>query len=131
MPLTAEQTKSLIRLQVAVTELQNSLDGRQASNAPLRAAHRQLTEIVEQIMVVLEAGDAAAAAQLRRLIDSAGDGFAGMMQRLATIAGWLKGAVEAEVLERRLTMEARAYAEARMRAERPGDLRFAGKRPLR
>lgn len=117
MPLNWEQTKSLVRIQGLIADMLSGLDSRR-NNAPLRAADRALDAVVEEVLGILDAGEPQTADEFRRLHDGLGSGFASVQARGGAILGWLKGAVEAETLQRRMAEEARAYGEARARAER-------------
>jgi hypothetical protein len=118
MSLSWDDTKTLMRLQGLVEELLAPLPKRQ-SNSPLRAASDQLEAVVKEALSVLDVADERMAAELRRLVEAAGDGFSSVEARGAAVSGWLKNAVEAELIERRIAAEAEAYAKERVRAERP------------
>lgn len=117
MPLNWEQTKSLLRIQGLITEMLAGLDNRR-NNAPQRAAGRALEAVIEEILGILDASEPETADEFRRLRDGLGSGFASVQARGGAILGWLKNAVEAETLERRIAEDARAYGDARLRAER-------------
>jgi hypothetical protein len=116
--LSWDDTKALMRLSGLVEELLAPLASRQ-SNSPLRAASAQLEAVVEEALRVLDAADERMAEELRRLVEAGGSSFRSVEARGAALAGWLKTAVEAEALERRIAAEAKAYAQERVRAERP------------
>jgi hypothetical protein len=120
MPLSAEQLAALIRLQGAAEEVQTSaraVEGR--SHAQLGAIGEQLQGVATEVARVIEA-DQALSAEFARVMPAEDQIFwRDVEPRASALVGWLRGAVQAETLQMRIEAEARQYAEARLRTERP------------
>jgi hypothetical protein len=117
MAFTWEDTKRLARLQGLAEEL---LAGARATRGPetMRMIDQHLDKLMDEIAALLEGADAVAAAEFHRTVRSVTGGWSGAPARAAAVVGWLRGAVEAESLERRIAAEAQAYGEERARQER-------------
>ena len=122
MALTWEQTKALIRAKAVADELMTA--ARRASDRSSvqrsAAAGRNIDALVEQVRGVLAQADTPdLVGEFDAMLAGAEGGASAVEARAAAVLGWLEGVVEAESFEMRLREEAAAYAEARVRAERP------------
>src|SRR6266511_3555558 len=120
MPLTAAQLAALIRLQETAEEVLASaraVEGR--SHTQLGAVGEQLQGLVTEVARVI-ADDADLSAEFGRVVPVEEEIFwRDVEPRASALVGWLRGAVQAETLQMRIVAEAQAYADARVRAERP------------
>lgn len=124
MTLAWEQTKQLMRMQGVAEELlfaarnASAGGGRPGGTTPLEAVRAQIGAVVEQVRRVLEASDPALTEEFTEVLTSS-SGVYGAEAQAAALFGWLKGVVAAESFEARIKEDARAYAEERVRQERP------------
>lgn len=121
VPLTPDQFAGLIRLQGAAEELQASARRIGDSRGYVQLTHigRQLSEVIERVRGVV-GGDERLSTEFAELFEDERDEmfWRDVEPRASALVGWLRGAVAAESFQARLDAEARAYAEARVRAER-------------
>lgn len=120
MALSLEQTKHLIRLQTTAEELLGSVRAWKGGNvSPLRAASDQIDALISSVRdVLLASEDRQLADQFEREVAGESSGFHGADARASALVGWLKGVTQAESFEAQMAANAKAYAEAKVRAER-------------
>lgn len=125
-----QHTKRLMRLQGMAEELLAATQ--RVKGAPkLNSVSGRISDVVEQVKDMLRDVDPQLAREFEREIAPdpfrrglvaavAGAGPAAAVEaQAAALVGWLRGVVEAETFEGKMREEARAYAEARVREERP------------
>jgi hypothetical protein len=112
MPLSWDETKTLMRLKGLVDELLKKIPGA-TSNSPQRAASNQLAAVVEEIYKVLGSTAPLLADELKRVVGAAGTSFRSVEARGAAIAGWLQATVDAELLQRNAEAAAQAKPESK------------------
>ena len=119
MPLTLEQTKHLIRLQMTAEELLASVRAHSGPNlSPLRALGGQLNAVIVSVREELEGVDPSLAARFDREVGGQFEDVYGAEAKASALVGWLKGLTTAEQVEAQIAKNAEAYAEARIREER-------------
>jgi hypothetical protein len=120
MALTPEQLSAVIRLQAAADQIQQSARRiTDRDHHQLGAIGRQLQTILGQVAEAVR-DDQALSAELTALIPTEDEIFwRNVEPQASALMGWLAGVITAETFQIRLEAEARAYAEARVRAERP------------
>src|SRR6266550_4120875 len=118
MALDFEHTKRLIRLQGVADELLGAAQ-RADSKAEQDAVGEHVDAVMQEVLEVLTEVDSEMADEFRQTVVSGGRSSAAADPRAATLLGWLKGAVAAESLDKRVQAEAEAYAQARVERERP------------
>lgn len=117
--MAGTDVNAIMRLRGASASLSASLQG--ASPEELEAGEKAVVALVQAIGGVL--GDGALQLEFNTLA-SGGDQrgmttFASVRARAALIDGWLQGLIDSLTFTARLEAEAAAYAEARVKAERP------------
>jgi hypothetical protein len=118
MALDLEHTKRLIRLQGVADELLGAAR-RADTKAEQDAVGEHVDAVMQEVLEVLDDVEPGMADEFRQTVVSGGRSSAAVGPRAATLVGWLKGAVAAESLEKRMQAEAEAYAQARVEHERP------------
>jgi hypothetical protein len=126
--VTPDELASLIRFQAAAEQLQTS------ARAVTERDHTRLDHIGRQLLALIrEIGslvpqDERLAAEFARLFavpeQAPAIFWRDVEPKASALAGWLRGAIDAGAFQARIDAEAQAYAEARLRAERP--LGFGG-----
>jgi hypothetical protein len=120
VPLTREQLGALIRLQGAAEEIQTSVRAVPGDHhVQIGAIGEQLRALISEVAGVIT-HDESLSAEFGRVVTVEPEIFwRNVEPRASALVGWLRGAVQAESLQMRIEAEARAYADARVQAERP------------
>ena len=103
MPLTWANIKRLSRLQGVASELADSLQ-RFEETSERRPVEELLENVAREVHAILTDSDLAMAEEFQRVVMDSRQGRLKAAPYAAVMAGWLKGAVEAETLEVRLRL---------------------------